>query len=67
MLGKKLSQKIANKSFLYSHEYRFQKMGGITARNNISRNTPIERAKNLGKKIVANNCEKTFFIVIRIS
>ena len=28
MLGKKLSEKIAKKVFLYSHEYRDQKMGG---------------------------------------
>ena len=28
MLGKKLSQKIAKKQFLYSYEYRDLKMGG---------------------------------------
>jgi len=67
MLGKKSSQKIAKKRYLYSHEYRVQKMGGKNARNNFSRNTLIERAKNVGKKIVAKKCEKTIFIFIRIS
>jgi len=38
------------------------KNGGKNARNNFSRRTPIERAKNVGKKIVAKKCEKTFFI-----
>jgi len=28
MLGKKSSQKSAKKRFLYSYEYRYQKMGG---------------------------------------
>jgi len=50
MLGKKSSQNIAKKRFLYSHEYRDQKMVEKKARNNFSRNTPIVRAKNVGKK-----------------
>ena len=34
MLGKKSSQKIAKTRFLYSQEYRDQKLGGKNARNN---------------------------------
>jgi len=60
MLGKKASEKSAKNVFLYSHEYRDQKMGGKNARNNFSRNTLIVRAKNVGKKIVRKKCEKRF-------
>ena len=59
MLGKKSSQKIAKNVFLYSHEYRDQKMGGKNVRNNFSRNTRIVRAKNVGKKIVGKKWEKS--------
>ena len=38
------------------------KNGGKNARNSFSRNTPIERAKNVGKKFVAKKCEKIFYI-----
>ena len=34
-------------------------MGGGKTRENFCRNTPIVRAKNVGKKIVAKYCEKT--------
>jgi len=54
MLGKKSSQNTAKKRFLYSHEYRDQKMVEKNARNNFSKNTPIVRAKNVGK----NQCKK---------
>ena len=37
-------------------------MGGKNARNNFSRNTLIERAENVGKKIVAKKYEKKFYI-----
>ena len=37
------------KRFLYSHEYRDQKMGGKNARNNFFTNARIVQAKN-GKK-----------------
>ena len=36
---------------------------GKNARNNFSRNTPIERAKNVGKKIVATIAKKIFFYI----
>ena len=61
MLGKKSLEKSAKNVFLYSHEYRDQKMGGKNARKNFSRNTLIVRAKNVGKKIVGKKCEKGFF------
>jgi len=38
------------------------KKWGKNARNIFSRNTPIEPAKNVGKKIVAKKCEKIFYI-----
>jgi len=67
MLGKNSSGKIPKNFFLYSHEYRDQKMGGKNARNNFSRNTRIVREKNVGKKIVGKKCEKGFFTFTRIS
>ena len=57
---KKSSEKNAKNFFLYSHEYRDQKMGGKNARNNFSRNTLIVRAKNVGKKIVAKSAKNRF-------
>jgi len=41
--------KVREKRFLYSHEYRDQKMGGKNARNNFFTNARIVQAKN-GKK-----------------
>jgi len=67
MLGKKSLEKSMKKPFLFSHEYREQKMGGKNARINFSRKTRIERAKNVGKKIVGKKGEKTFSIFTRIS
>ena len=61
MFGKKFSENSAKNVFLYSHEYRDQKMGEQNARNNFSRNTLIVRAKNVGKKFVGEKCEKRFF------
>jgi len=49
MWGKKSSIKSAKNRFLYSHEYRDQKMGGKNGRNNFSRNTRIVQVKILGK------------------
>ena len=67
MLGKKSSGKSEKNVFLYSNEYRDQKMGGKNARNNFSRNTLIVRAKKGGEKIVGKKCEKRFSIFTRIS
>ena len=68
--SKKCWEKIVSKSaktrFLYSHEYREQKMGRNTARNNFSRNTRIGRSKNVLNKIVTKKFENTFFIFTRV-
>ena len=48
----KIVGKSAKNVFLYSHEYRDQKMGGKNARNNFSRNTRTVREKNIWEKIV---------------
>ena len=42
-------------------------MGGKNARNNVTRNTRIVRAKNVGEKIVGKKCEKLFFTCTQIS
>jgi len=60
MLRKKSLEKSAKTRFLYSHEYRDQKMGGKEREKQFFRNTPIERAKNVRKKIVGKKCEKCF-------
>ena len=67
MLGTKSSQKNAKKTFFIFTRISCPKNGGKNARNNFSRNTLIDRAKNVGKKIDAKKCEKTFFIFIRLS
>ena len=51
MLGKKSSEKSAKNVFLYSHEYRDQKMGGKKSET-IFPETLIVRTKNVGEKIV---------------
>ena len=63
-VGKKSSQKIAKDRFLYSHEYRVQKMRE-KSRETIFPETH-EKQKNVAKKIVVKNCEKKFFICTRI-
>jgi len=67
MFGKKSSQKMSKKRFLYSHEYRDQKKGRKPRETIFPETQQIVRAKNVWKKIVAKNCEKTFFIFTRIS
>ena len=62
MLGKKSSEKSAKNVFLYSHEYRDQKMGGNNSRNNFSRNKRIVRAINVGK-ISSEKSEKNVFYI----
>jgi len=61
--GKKSSQRSAKILFLFSHEYRDQKMGGGKTRETIyPENQQIVRANNIWKKIFAKNCETSFFI-----
>ena len=66
MLGKKSLENSAKKRFLYSHEYRDQKMEK-NAGNNFSRNTRIVQPKNVRKKKVGKKCEEAFFIFARMS
>ena len=66
-VGKKLSQKSAKTSFLYSYEYRDKKWGEKKRETIFPEKTPIVPAKNFGKKIVSKNCENTFFIFTLIS
>ena len=65
--GKKIVGKSAKNVFLYSHEYRAEKIWGKKARNNFSGSIRIMRAINVGKKIVGKKYEKRFFIFTRIS
>ena len=60
MLGKKSSEKCAINVFLYSHEYRDQKMGGEKRAKLYSRNTLIVRAKNVGKKSSEKSTKNVF-------
>jgi len=48
------------KKVFYIYTNIVTKQGGKYARNNISRNTPIVRAKNVRKKIFGKKCEKRF-------
>ena len=59
-VGKKLSQKRAKTRFLYSHEYRDQKMGGKTRNTNFYRNIRIVRKKMLGKKRLKKSAKISF-------
>ena len=59
-VGKKIVGKSAKNLFLYSHEYRDQKMGGKNSRNNLSRNTRIVQAKNVGKKSSEKSAKNVF-------
>ena len=55
------------KFFLYSQIYRDQKIGGKKREIIFPETQQIVRAKNVRKKIVGKRCEKTFFIITRIS
>jgi len=59
-IRKKIVGKKCERKFLYSHEYGDQKMEEKNARNNFSRNTPIEQAKNVGKKSSQKSAKKCF-------
>ena len=62
MLGKKSLEKNAKNVFLYSHEYRDQKMGEQNARNNFSSKTLIVRANMFGKKSSEKSAKNVFYI-----
>jgi len=61
MLGNKSSQKSAKRRFLYSYEYRDQKMGGKKARNNFSRNARMMRTKKCCEKNRSEKLRKNVF------
>jgi len=65
-VGKNRRKKVRKNVFLFSHEYRDQKMGEKNPRNNFSRNTQIVRAKKLGKNC-RKKVRKKVFVFIRIS
>ena len=59
MLGRNC-RKNCEKRFLYSHEYRYQKIGGKKRAKHFSRNTRIVREKNDGKKINGKSAKNVF-------
>ena len=61
MMGKKSSEKVRKNFFLYSHEYRAEKIWGKNARNNFSRSIRIMRAK-CSEKNRRKKVRKTFFL-----
>ena len=63
MFEKNRRKKVRKNFFLYSKEYRDQKMGGKNTREAILTETQqIVRAKNFRKQIVWKKCEKNFFL-----
>jgi len=54
-------EKLRKKRFFMHKNMVTEKCWGKNARNNFSRNTPTERAKNVGKKIVEKSA-KIFFL-----
>ena len=67
MLSKNVRKKIVGKKyekrFLYSHEYRDEKMGEQNARNNFYIDTLIVRAKNVVEKNRRKKVRKTFVYI----
>ena len=59
--GKKSSGKSAKTRFLYTHEYRDQKMGGKKREEKIFKKHTNRVSKNCWKKIVSKKCEKMYF------
>ena len=56
-----------NNVFLYSHEYRDQKLGGKERPKQFFQKHTNSVRKNVGKKIVRIKCETSFIIFTRIS
>ena len=67
MLGKKSSEKSAKNVFLYSHEYRDQKMGGKKLAKQFFQKLTNSASKKIWGKNVGKKCEKRFFIFTRTS
>jgi len=63
MLGKKSSQKSAKTRFIYSHEYRDQKMGVKNSRNNFSKKHTNSASKKCWEKIRRKKVRKHVFYI----
>jgi len=64
---KKSSEKSAKNVYLYSHEYRDQKMGGTKRAKQFFQQHTNSASKKCWEKIIGKKCEKRFFIFTRIS
>ena len=60
MLGKKSSEKSAKNVFLYSHEYRDQKMGGTKRAKQFFQKHTNNASKKCWEKNCRKKCEKRF-------
>jgi len=63
MLGKKSSEKSAKKVFLYTHQYRDQKMGGGEKRETIFPETTDSASKKMLGKNRRKKVRKSFFYI----
>ena len=67
MLGNKSSVKNAKNVFLYSHEYRDQKMEGTKRSKQFFQQDTNSASKKCWETNRRKKCEKRFFIFTRIS
>ena len=67
MLGKKSSEKSAKNVFLYSHEYRDQKMWGKKRAKHFFQKHTNSASKKCWEKNRRKKVRKTFFIFTQIS
>ena len=63
MLGKKSSEKSAKNVFLYSHEYRDQKIGGTKRAKLFLQKQTISASKKCLEKNRRKKVRKTFFYI----
>ena len=61
MLGKKSSEKSEKNVFLYSHEYRYQKMGATKRAEQFFQKHTNSASLKCWEKIVGKKWEKRFF------
>ena len=67
MLGKKSSEKSEKNVFLYSHEYRYQKMGTTKRAKQFFQKHINSASKKFWEKNRREKVRKMFFIFTRIS
>ena len=67
MWGKQSSERSEKNVFLYSHVYRYQKIGGKKREKQFFQKHTISASKKCLEKIVGKKCEKRFFIFTRKS